>query len=410
MRQDKIIQDVNSVPTSKGRHGDLKDHKNEDEKTAPGSGQTPSTRPLNVMYVAGRGKDSTSHHAMGVDPPAISKVMTSKAKHSGFGVDAPRLVDQPLDPRVHRTGSLHVDGNHEPVHPLDDGHNIHVPHHHHDPGAEGGDHVAPIQTSKNKVIHGNVHHQTGNTLPEARAAIGKNPFEAHMSHHRGPNSSGMNVDHAVIPTSALAGSGSSDNTNHNRPSGTYNSGINVDKAGSPDHKRTGMGVDDPATTTHHMASAHGHGHFHLFGKRKTAAEDPKHHPEGDHESLVDKVKHVFHRHGHTKSDSHTTSAATHAATPRVSSSSRSSSIPPTVIPSGHEGPIPQMGPGDKVVHAKGIGHNGDDQNEDIAAAAATDVHREFNQSNHHGRTKSLWNRIRGRHSPVDKGKQREQRV
>ncbi|KAF9351516.1 hypothetical protein BGX34_000517 [Mortierella sp. NVP85] len=411
MGQNKDAQDMNAIST-KDIHADPNDEKN------PGLNR--QVAPHGVMYVAGHGKDSTRHQAMGVDPPAVSKGVDPGIKHSGLGVDAPRLVGQPHDPTIHRTGSLHVDKKDELAH----GHHFHVPHIHHHPTTKGDEHGAPIQTSKDnsRVIHGNVHHQTGNTLPEAKAAISKNPFEAHMSHHRESFSSGLNVDHPVIPTSTLAGSGSSDNTNHNRPAGTYNSGINVDKAGWSDHKRSGMGVDQPATT-HHIA--HAHGPFHLFNKHKTptatASDDtsPGHgsgskHPEGDHESFADKIKNVFHRRSATKV--HDTPVANSAPIPPVATAtgvqSADPSIPATMIPSEYEGPLPEVAPGDQVAWVKRTTQtdyydNENDENEDIVASE--DIHhREPNQSRHrnnHGH-RSLLDRLRGRHPPADKGKQR----
>ncbi|KAG0233302.1 hypothetical protein BGX31_004862 [Mortierella sp. GBA43] len=390
-------------------HGDGNDNNGENKGGVPVTADrkvAPTTRPLNVMYVAKRDKDTTGHHSLGVDPPAISKVMVSKAKHSGFGVDTPRLVDQPFNPKTHRMGSLHVDGKNAPAHPHDDGHNIHVPHHDHDPASDGECHGAPIQTSKDnsKVIHGNIHHRTGNTLPEARAAISKNPFEAHMSHHRGSTSSGLHVDHPAIPTSKLAGPGSTDNTNHNRPRGIYNSAINVDRPGSPGIKRSGMNVDGPATATHHLASTHGH--FHLFGKTKTAPEDTSsNRPEHGHGNIVDKVKGVFHR-GHSRSSSRD-ATPTHA--------NISSSVPSTArtveVPEGYEGPIPQVAPGDEIVWVKRTtrtDYYDDDQNEEVPAS--TDLCQ--GEPNQGGRQKksgarSLLDRLRRRRHPsADKGKQR----
>ncbi|KAK3808692.1 MAG: hypothetical protein J3Q66DRAFT_355411 [Benniella sp.] len=419
-------QDMNMISTSKDIHADPNDEKN------PGPNHHP---PHNVMYVAGQGEDSIRHQAMGVDPPAVSKGVNPDIKHSGLGVDAPRLVGQPHDPTIHRTGSLHVDKNDELAHPHHD-HPLHVPHlhHHHDPTTKGDEqHGAPIQTSKDnsRVIHGNAHHQTGNTLPEAKAAISKNPFEAHMSHHRGSVSSGLNVDHPVIPTSALAGSGSSDNTNHNRPVGTYNSGINVDKAGWSDHKRSGMGVDQPATVTHHVA--HAHGPFHMFHKHKTPAtttsddtSSPGHHgsgskhPEGDHESFTDKIKHVFHRRSPSKA--HDTPVANSAPpVPPLTTATRvqsaeDPSLPAATIPSEYDGPLPEVAPGDQVTWIKRTiqtdyyDNENDENDENEDSVASEDIHhREPNQSrhrNHHSGHRSLLDRLRGRHPPVDKGKQR----
>jgi hypothetical protein len=419
MGQNKGAQDINLISTSKDIHADPNDEKN----PGPNRQVTPSTHPPNnVMYVASHGEDSIRHQAMGVDPPAVSKGVDPDIKHSGLGVDAPRLVGQPHDPTIHRTGSLHVDKNDDLAHPHN-GLHIHVPHIQHDPTTEGGEHGAPIQTSKDnsRVIHGNVHHQTGNTLPAAKAAISKNPFEAHMSHHRGSTSSGLNVDHPVIPTAALAGSGSSDNTNHNRPVGTYNSGINVDKAGWSDHKRSGMGVDQPATVTHHVA--HAHGPFHMFSKHKTPAAmtsddtSPDHgagskHPEGDHESFADKIKNVFHRRSPTKT--HDTPVANSVPVPPLPTRVQPAdpSIPAAMIPSEYKGPLPEVAPGDQVDWVKrsvqtDYYDNKNDENED--SVASEDIHhREPNQSRHRNNSghRSLLDRLRGRHPPADKGKQR----
>ncbi|KAI1319919.1 hypothetical protein EDD11_002594 [Mortierella claussenii] len=387
---------------------------------------------LNTMYVAGRGEESSRHQAMGVDLPSVSRVEGSRAKISGLGVDVPRVVGQPIDPKIHRTGGLHVDGKHDednPHHPRHGphDHDVHVPHHEHDHD-EG--HGAPIQTSKdnNQVIYGNQHHMTQNTLPEAQAAISKNPFEAHMSHHRGSSSSGLKVDHPLIPTAALAGSGSSDNTNHNRPDGVHNSAINVDRAGAADHKRSGMGVDSSAIDTHHMATVDDPYKRHhrdvaatgigaTAGVAATGTDDSsssrvsseKHFPEDDRESLFDKVKGAFRR----RSSIH--SSRSHA-TPRSSldkgkgTVATSSTPPSNAVPSEYDIPVPQVAPDEHVVWVKRITKTDyyDDEAGDEAPVPSQTQHHE---SHRRGSKSSgtFFDRLRGRHAsptPVDKGKQR----
>ncbi|KAG0196372.1 hypothetical protein BGX28_010227 [Mortierella sp. GBA30] len=296
--------------------------KDSSRKTTTNNKPDPALLQLKTMYVAGHGPESARHQAMNVDHPAVSHTSESKIKHSGLGVDKPKIVGEPRDPNVHRTGSLHVDNKHPTGHSHDN-HEVLVPHHH-SRQDDGSDSLSgPVQTSmeNSKVIPGNQHRINQHTSAEDAAIIAKNPYEAHMSHHRGSSSSGLGVDHPVIPTAHLAGSGSSDNTNRNRPRGTYNSAINVDKAGSADHKSSGMGVDGPATAVHHLASARdplqkskikhkdkgknaGKKEATLGPEQKenidgvsssTTTSSSKHFPEDDREGVLDKVKNVFRR-------------------------------------------------------------------------------------------------------------------
>ncbi|KAF8927823.1 hypothetical protein BGZ58_010092 [Dissophora ornata] len=414
---------------------------------------------INTMYVAHRGSNSSRSQAMNVDRPSVSSIMGSSTTRSGMGVDAPHLVGGPEDLHKARGGGLNVDGKLAKAHPHDDGHDIHVPQG--DPTVENREddvEWAPIQTSRgpSQVLRGNIHHKTQNTLPDARAAISRNPYEAYMSHHRHPTSSGMGVDEPLIPTINHAGSGSADNTNLNRPAGTYNSAFNVDKAGSPGNSRTGMGVDKAATTVNHMVSADDH---RIRYKEKTWDDTASSHTsgsraraDGDHGSIINKVKNAF-RPGSTATSESTniettrveTAAAasttglgiaaannndptmapgpttTTAATPvafeapintdRTFPTTSSSVVPSITIPAGYDGPIPEVAPGEKLAWVKRIvktdiyedegnyegGGNGD-------GFAPVEVQQNEPRKKGHF---SFFDRLRNRHhSSVDKGKRR----
>ncbi|KAF9196457.1 hypothetical protein BGZ50_000077 [Haplosporangium sp. Z 11] len=384
-----------------------------------GSTTAAAALPLNTLYVAGHGPGSASHGAMSVDPPAVSLTATSKAKHTGMGVDIPKLVGQPRDPKVHRVESLHVDRKGPAAHPHN-GHEIHAPHYDQalETSKEGDfSHSASIQTSKdnNQVIHGNYHHLDQKSSAKAASIVNMNPYEAHMSHHRGSVSSGLSVDHPVVPTATLAGSGSSDNTNRNRPPGIYNSAINVDKAGASDRKSSGMGVDNPATVTHHMA--HTQDPLSRSGKSKTdikekrtgdadssRASGSKHYPEDDNESLIDKVKGVFRRRSSGMKEPRDGQVIAPQSTSHRSSSSTSSSLPP-VIPDGYNGPVPEVGPGQEVVWVKKTIQT--DYYEVSGEDAVPPEHGPYQESNRNSSSSSFLHRLRGRNSTsVDKGKGR----
>ncbi|KAG0298567.1 hypothetical protein BGZ98_000165 [Dissophora globulifera] len=271
-----------------------------------------NTSAMNTMYVTAHGKDSARSQAMGVDAPAVSHVLGSPNTRSGMGVDVPRLVGEPSQAKdLNSKGGLNVDTRNSRDQPFDDTNPVQVPHRDYDPTWENGDSVPPssIQTSRDntQVLHGNIHHSTQNSLPEAQAAISQNPYEAYMSHPRDSAPSGLNVDHPVIPTSTLAGSGSTDNTNHGRPEGIHNSGINVDKPGAHQNSRSGMGVDGSTTATHHLAPAgdplvpSSHNDKNDTAAIAAAGVKKEHgttahttHPSTDeHEGIIDKFKDVF---------------------------------------------------------------------------------------------------------------------
>ncbi|ORZ04169.1 hypothetical protein BCR41DRAFT_199906 [Lobosporangium transversale] len=385
----------------------------------------PRNTTLRTLYVTGHGPESARHHAMHVDKPAISHIENPETNYSALGVDIPRIVGHSEHPINYRRGSLHVDGKddliRDPHHPDYHGHSIHVPHYNHDSLTQGTKLGAPIQTSRDnsKVIHGNVHHRTQNTLPEAVAAIRKNPFEAHMSHRRASYSSGLNVDYPAIPTANLAGSGSTDNTNHDRPEGVRNSAINVDRAGSLDRKHCGMGVDAPALASHEIASSvcFGSKNTHA-GETKNMARDStsvasseRHYLDGDHESIFDKVKGVFHRRSSVKSsDIPATQSSISAGkgkgrAPDIVNSTALPSELSTDVPAGYEGPIPQAGPGEQVVWVKKTTQTEIyDEPEDTAVPSETQDHTSRRHSS--SSSKSFFNRLRSRHSTSssDKGK------
>ncbi|KAG0264140.1 hypothetical protein BG011_007408 [Mortierella polycephala] len=373
---------------------------------------------LNTMYVAGQGPDSAGQGAMSVDQPAVSQTNPSKSTHTGMSVDTPDLVGQPRDPKAHRIGGLQVDRKGSP--PYSE-HEIHAPHYDQIPGtSKEGDlsHDGSIQTSKDnsRVIHGNYHHLDQRSSANAASAINRNPYEAHMSHHRGSVASGLGVDYPVIPTAILAGSGSSDNTNRNRPQGIYNSAINVDKAGASDRKSSGMGVDEPATVTHQMARVQNP--LSRPGKSKTGAvatpstetdikekyTDDVDYPEDDRESLIDRVKGVFRRHSSGMKEPRDGQMMASPNTSHRSSSTMSSYLPP-VIPDGYNGPIPQVAPGQEIIWVKKTTRTDYyDANEE---GSDPPEHGPYQGSNRNSSSSLFLNRLRSRNSTsADKGKRR----
>ncbi|KAF9979382.1 hypothetical protein BGZ75_009763 [Mortierella antarctica] len=448
--KDVSMEQTGTHATNTSGNSDDKEGNADGKKDEALSSRKPASvaLPLRTMYVAGHAPESARHQGMNVDHPAVSHTSASKTNLSGMGVDKPKVVGEPRDPNSHRTGSLHVD-----KHPAANPHGhyeIHVPHHDHGASAaEGEHHGAPIQTSKDnsKVIHGNEHHLNQNSSAEAKAAIAKNPFETHMSHHRGSVSSGMGVDHPVIPTANLAGSGSSDNTNRNRPHGTYNSAINVDKAGSPDHKRSGMNVDGPAAAVHHLATVKDplskstkskvgiegdkgpnlkannttdNARTEVDGVSASTSTSSKHYPDDDRESVLDKFKNAFRRRSSintmgskesssTDNKNRSTGAlesgilgtASSHPTMKTSSSSPEREV---LAPAEYNGPVPETAPGEEVVWVKRVVQT--DYYEDDEDRPRAPVEDNKSRRPH----RSLLDRLRGRHPapPVDKGKQRVQ--
>ncbi|KAF9586710.1 hypothetical protein BGW38_007543 [Lunasporangiospora selenospora] len=290
--------------------------------------------PINTMYVATHGSDSARHHALHVDIPSVSHTTTTRLTQTGLGVDKPRLVGQPRDPRVHRRSSLHVDKVLPGTDPHD--HPIHVRHKHirhssepfirisqrgtgvprgmsplastsanvnanaganlsagtgarssASPATESHEcpHLPPeflervratrdgdVNSNANRsaaaaaclaastISHSNNTHTVSTNPPMTVGALGVSssaiPRNMRSHHHRHSSFTGLNVDIPVTPAATLAGSGSAATTRQDRPEGIFNSGTNVDRVGVLDQTRTGMNVDSPTHSVHHLVGAH----------------------------------------------------------------------------------------------------------------------------------------------------------
>lgn len=260
---------------------------------------------------------------------------------------------------------------------------------------------------------------TGN-LVEANAVAGNEkpaPLRDSLSHRRRSSFNGLNVDPPTVATSNIAGSGSTDNINTNRPKGTYNSGYNVDRPGHHDQKTSGFGVDKPAIVTHQMATATKmHNPSPIvpgFNTTTTTTNSRSHSPTFN--KPHNPQNSIIHPYSTTTTTSETVIDPTEMG-PTVTyqnPASFSTSVPvdPVVIPADYNGPIPQVNPGEQVIWVKTVGqteyHDGaHDNTGSLMPPAPT---QESGTQNRRGSVGSLLDRIRGRRTSavsMDKGKQR----
>ncbi|KAG9066006.1 hypothetical protein KI688_001221 [Linnemannia hyalina] len=341
--------------------------------------------PHNTFYVTHQG--GANSHALGVDQPSVSSTSkTIKTKtHSGLGVDKPLYVGVHDDPKTQARirGSLHVDK--EPVfsqHALNDPNN------------------------KGQNSH------TGNLVEANSVTDNENPAPLKDSvppRRRLPNN-GLNVDSPSVATSNIAGSGSTDNTNTNRPKGTYNSGFNVDRAGHHDQKTSGFGVDKPAIVTHHLATAPKLQNPTPIVPKTTTTNSRSRSP------TLNPQNSTIHPYSTTTTTSETVIDPAEMG-PTVTyqnpaNLSTSAPVDPIVIPADYKGPIPQVNPGEKIIWVKKTvvqTEYYDGPHDNTGSTMPPAPTQDSGIQNRRGSTGSLLDRIRGRRSSVvstDKGKQR----
>ncbi|KAF9546016.1 hypothetical protein EC957_010291 [Mortierella hygrophila] len=354
------------------------------------AGQTAVLKePHNTFYVTHQG--GTNSQALGVDQPSVS--LTSKTiktqTHSALGVDKPLYVGVHDDPKTQARirSSLHVDK--EPVFSQN-----------------------ALNDSNNKGQNS----YTGNLLEDNSVADNENPVPLKDSRppRRRLSYNGLNVDPPSVATSNIAGSGSTDNTNTNRPKGTFNSGYNVDRAGHHDQKTSGFGVDKPAFVTHQLAAAPKLQNpapiVPGLNTKTTTTNNGSHSPTFNPQNST------------TRPYSTTTTTSETVIDPaemgptvtyqNPASLSTSAPVDPIVIPADYKGPIPQVNPGEKIIWVKKTvvqTEYYDGAHDNTGSTMPPEPTQDSGIQNRRGSSGSLLDRIRGRRSSVvsmDKGKQR----
>ncbi|KAF9141481.1 hypothetical protein BGX30_004699 [Mortierella sp. GBA39] len=354
------------------------------------AGQTAVLKePHNTFYVTHQG--GANSQALGVDQPSVSS--TSKTiktqTHSGLGVDKPLYVGVHDDPKTQarRRGSLHVDK--EPVF---------------------------SQNALNNPIDKGQNSYTGN-LVEANPVTDNEkpaPLNDSLPPRRRSSYNGLNVDPPSVATSNIAGSGSTDNTNTNRPKGTYNSGYNVDRAGHHDQKTSGFGVDKPAIVTHQLATAPklqsptpivpG------LNTKTTTTSSRSHSPTFNPQNSTIQPYSTTTTTSETVIDPAEMGPTVTYQNP--ASFSSSAPVDPIVIPADYKGPIPQVNPGEKIIWVKKTvvqTEYYDGAHDNTGSLTPPAPTQDSGTQNRRGSSGSLLDRIRGRRSSVvsmDKGKQR----
>jgi hypothetical protein len=346
--------------------------------------------PHHTFYVIGQGGDRSQ--ALGVDKRVVSSTSetTKTQTQSGLGVDKPVYVGVIEDPltQARRRGSLHVDKT--PVFsqdalndPKDKEQNLYTGDIVEADSVGGNEKSAPLQ----------------DTLPRRR----RSSFNS------------LNVDLPTVATSKIAGSGSTENTNRNRPEGTFNTGYNVDRPGHHHRNSSALGVDKPAIVSHQLATA-------------TKAKNPSPVVPGtntkttitnnsNHSPTFDKLQNPQNS---THPSSTTTTTSETVINPaemgptiiyqNPSSLSSSAPVDPLVIPANYKGPIPQVNPGEKVIWVKKTIQTEyyDDAHDNTGSLVPPAPTQDSGAQNRRGRG-SLLDRILGRRSSavsIDKGKQR----
>ena len=232
------------------------------------SSQTPPT-----MYVTGRDPNSTRQQGMNVDKPSVSRTSASSGSHSSMGVDVPRMVGDTHDPhngrRDSRSSGFNVDRKSALAdHPRD------------------GDefHLQDQSGTSEKTATGTLT-ATGTRTSDTS----KNGEEKeNVGHYKKPSASGLNVDSRNTKSSAVGVTSKDHGVQETK------SAYHVDKAGATDRTRSGMNVDGLATSSVHLAEA---SHHDGITSAKDAINTSSVRRDSDRDSLYDKVKNVFHRHG-----------------------------------------------------------------------------------------------------------------
>lgn len=365
------------------------------------AGQTAVLKePHNTLYVTRQG--GARNQALGVDQPSVSSTSeTIKTKtHSGLGVDKPIYVGVHEDSttQVRRRSSLHVDKT--PVFSQNDLN---------DPNDKEQNSYTGNLVEANSVA--------GNEKP----ASPKDPLPL----RRRSSFNGLNVDPPTVATSKIAGSGSTDNTNTNRPKGTYNSGYNVDRAGHHDRKTSGFGVDKPAVVTHQMAATTkmqtpspifpgSNSTTTTTNSTTTTTNSRSHSPTFN--KLHNSQNSTIHPYSTTATTSETVINPAEMG-PTVTyqnpaSFSTSASADTEVIPAEYNGPIPEVKPGEQIIWVKKTivqTEHYDGAHDNTSGLMPPAPTQDSGTQKRRGSLGSLWDRIRGRRTSavsMDKGKQR----
>ncbi|KAG0280746.1 hypothetical protein BGZ95_008893 [Linnemannia exigua] len=368
------------------------------------------TEPHNTLYVTRQG--GARSQALGVDQPSISSTTATIKSQTptGLGVDKPVYIGVQEDPKIQarRRGSLHVDKT-----PVFADNALNDPNNKYQNSYSGN----LIQANSNAV----------NGKPPAAVAAGGGGGTARSDYslplRRRSSFNGLNVDQPIVATSNVAGSGSTDSTNRNRPEGIYNSGYNVDRAGHHDQKRSGFGVDKPAIVTHQMATVN-----------KSQQQQQQQLSDNTNSTTTTTTNSHSHSptfnklHNPTNSSIYPYSTTTTVSETQVNpteigptityqqtpSSGLSSSAPaePLVIPADYKGPIPQVAPGEHVIWVKKTvvqTEYYDGAHDNAGGVMPPAPVQESGNQNRRGSTGSFLDRIRGRRASavsIDKGKQR----
>ncbi|KAF8946926.1 hypothetical protein BGZ47_010905 [Haplosporangium gracile] len=351
------------------------------------------TEPHHTLYVTSQG--GARSHALGVDQPSVSS--TSKTiktqTQSGLGVDKPVYVGVHEDPKIQtrRRASLHVDKT--PVFSQD---------------------ALNDPNDKDQNLY------TGNLVQSNSVAGNEKPtsLKDSLSRRRQSSSSGLNVDPPTVATSNIAGSGSTDHTNNNRPKGTYNSGINVDRAGHHDQKTSGFGVDKPAIVTHQLAAATKTKTpspiVPDFNTKTITTNNRSHSPTPN--KLQPPQNSVMQPYSTTTTTSETVINPAEMGPTIIyqnpSSFSSSAPVDPLVVPANYYGPIPQVNPGEQVIWVKKTvvqTEYYDGAHDNTGTPMPPTPTQDSSAQNRRSSAGSFLDRIRGRRSSAvstDKGKQR----
>lgn len=347
--------------------------------------------PHDTLYVVHQG--GAPSQALGVDKPTVSSTnKTIKTQtQSGLGVDKPLYVGVIEDPKtqVRRRGSLHVDKT--PVFSQD---------------ALNDPNDKEQNSYTGEVIEPNS--VAGNEKPA--------PLQSSFSRRRQSSFSSMNVDAPTVATSKIAGSGSTDNTNRNRPVGTYNTGINVDRPGHHNQKSSGFGVDKPAIVTHQLATANKMNDpsptVPGLNTETTIINNSNHSPPLN--NLGNPQNSTTQPYSTTTTSETVINPAeigptvTYQNPPNLSTSAP---VDPLVIPANYDGPIPQVNPGEQVIWVKKTVQTDyyDGANDNSGSLVPPAPTQDSGTQKRRSSSGSLLDRILGRRTSVvsmDKGKQR----
>ncbi|KAF9123052.1 hypothetical protein BGW39_009312 [Mortierella sp. 14UC] len=354
------------------------------------------SEPHNTLYVTRQG--GARSQALGVDQPSVSSTTANvKAQRlTGLGVDKPVYVNVYGNPKIHprRRSSLHVDKT--PVFSDED----------------QNSYTGNLLEANSNAVN------PKNVAASAAAAPLNNSFPL----RRRSSLSALNVDQPTVATSNVAGSGSTDNTNRDRPKGTYNSGYNVDRPGHHVQKKSGFGVDQPAIVTHQMAAVNGpKAQQQLPNNANTTTTITIENSRSDSptfKKLHNPDNSTVHPYATTTTVSETLiDPAEMGPTiayqqPPSSNDPSSAPVDPLVVPANYNGPIPQVAPGEQVIWVKKTTVQTeyyDGAHDNAGDSMPPEPVQNTGNQNRRGSIGSFLDRIRGRRASavsMDKGKQR----